>query len=263
MDVRIDLIGSPAASPEDWAALAQGAEAEGFGAVLCPDVPQAGSVWNALRSAADASVRLRVGTHVVAMSLHEVADVVAAAEALHHESDRRLDLGLGVGRPAALDDALAAGRPVALGELRRRMAEVAESVRSWTDPPSVTVAASGPRGLELGGRIADSVALALPPTATREDVTEAVEMVRRGAGDRRVRIAVGVTAIGDQVPAHFAGRLRAADLIGAGALGVLPDDTAAAADVVREWAADLGVTRLLVDAGMREAAAPLARALAD
>jgi alkanesulfonate monooxygenase SsuD/methylene tetrahydromethanopterin reductase-like flavin-dependent oxidoreductase (luciferase family) len=58
------------------------------------------------------------------------------------------------------------------------------------------VAASRPRMLRTAARIADTVALGLPPAATEQDLAHTVDLVRQSAGNRADRLELAITVIG-------------------------------------------------------------------
>ena len=116
----------------------------------------------------------------------------AEAAALQQLSDGRFELGIGTGRPDAEEEARAPRAP--WGPARsgwRSWSRRVEAVRAEVRPrPAVTVAAAGPRALAAAGRIADTVALALPPTATVDDVRAAADRAR-AHGDPALALQLG------------------------------------------------------------------------
>jgi alkanesulfonate monooxygenase SsuD/methylene tetrahydromethanopterin reductase-like flavin-dependent oxidoreductase (luciferase family) len=180
-DLRFGVVAGPPASGAGWGATARRIEDLGYDLLLVPDTAFTPSPFPALAAAAAVTTRLRMGTWVLASPLRTPGAVVRESSALQQLSDGRFELGVGTGRPDAEADARRLG--VAWGSGAARLAQlvaVVAAVRESLDPaPPITVAAAGPRGLEAASRIADTVALAVAPTATVAEVGAAGERARQ------------------------------------------------------------------------------------
>jgi alkanesulfonate monooxygenase SsuD/methylene tetrahydromethanopterin reductase-like flavin-dependent oxidoreductase (luciferase family) len=249
--MRFDLMPPPVDDPAEWARTAGDARRRGYTGLLRPDVPGAGDPLRALAHAADREPELRVGTYVLAAAAHEPARLAARVVALARETGGRFDLGIGTGRPDLRTAAGPSGRV-----LRDRVAEVITRVRDAAPDTPVTVAASGPKGLALAGRLADALALALPPEADEAGWAAAAGLAR-AAATRPVGLTVNLLAVGDTVAAWHARRYTGESLRAMRSLPVLPAGRDRAAAVLEHWRAHLGVTRIVVDASLRAAIQPL------
>lgn len=267
-----------------WTDLARTVEASGFDTLVMPDnVAHGLSVMPALAAAAAVTTRLRVGTYVLAGGQRHPVQVAKDAVSLALISGERFELGLGAGRPGSAADYAMLGLPFPAPGVR--VAELAETISLVTrliagetvtadgtyrldaahvvpggvEPPHVPllVAGGGPRMLALAGREADTVALGLPPDATREVVEERIGLVRGAAGQRDIEINVNLMAVGDAVPAPLQGRIDPSALADAGSVAVLTGSPAEMAEQLRRRRDDLGISYVLVGLELVEAFAPV------
>ena len=119
----------------------------------------------------------------------------------------------------------------------------------------------------MAGRLADTVALGLPPAATPTEAAAAVDHVRDGAGARfdDVELSINLMAVGTgEVPDWIRHRLKltASDLAGAGAVSVLPGDPARMADTLQRRRDELGLSYLAIELNQAPVLAPVVERLA-
>jgi alkanesulfonate monooxygenase SsuD/methylene tetrahydromethanopterin reductase-like flavin-dependent oxidoreductase (luciferase family) len=218
----------------DWAATARQVEQLGFDSLLVPDNLDATPAALACASAAAVTERITVGPYVVATPLRTSGLVAAEAAGLHQLSGGRVEYGVGAGRPDAADEARLLGLDFgAPGERVAHLEDTIAALRERTPHIRITVAAAGPRMLDLAGRTADVVALGASPFATADDLARMADTVRGAAGDRadRLLLNVNLSAVGDEVPPWLAEKmgLTMDKLVAAGAASYLrgtPDDMA-------------------------------------
>lgn len=256
---RFGVVEGPQRSGTAWLDRARQIEADGYDLLLLPDTRSTPSPFPALAAAAAVTSRLTVAPWVLAAPLRTPAAVVREAAALQLVSGGRFELGIGTGRPDAEPEALALGRPWGTGEERRRLlTATVEAVRAEVDPvPRVVVAASGPRALKAAA-IADTVALALPPTAVLDDVLRAVEIVRAEGADPA--FALQLSGVGGRLVPYLERQgMRADDL--RDAVGVLRGDADAMAERLRTLSERTGITAFPVSSTQAEAFAPVVAAL--
>jgi len=188
--------------------------------------------WSYLTLAARASTRLRLGTAVTNPVTRHPAVTAAAAATVAEISGGRVTLGIGAGdrpllslgqRPARLADLEAAIRAIralwagdhitehagnfALEDAHYRFAPV-PGIPIW-------VSATGPRTLELAGRVADGVILlaGLHPDGIRfalEHIDRGAEQAGRGARPEVTVFAYGAIDDEDETAAFAAARSIAA-----------------------------------------------------
>jgi alkanesulfonate monooxygenase SsuD/methylene tetrahydromethanopterin reductase-like flavin-dependent oxidoreductase (luciferase family) len=183
--------GVTAADVGDPARLGAGLEALGYDELWVNDTPS-GDGLAALASVADATIALRLGVGVVALSEHDPADI-ARRVSRAGIAPERLTLGVGSGASRSLD------------LVRDGVLELRELLPGH----AIAVAAVGPKMARLAGEISDAVVAnwALP-----ERLAELRELVAGGAtsAERRpprlvayVRTAVGPGA-GDRLRTEMA-----------------------------------------------------------
>lgn len=258
--LRFGVVAGRPASGAAWTATARRIEALGYDLLLIPDTAFTPSPFPALAAAAAVTTRLRVGTWVLASPLRTPGALVREVSAVQLLADGRFELGLGTGRPDAAAEARRLGAPWGSGAQRlAQVIEGVEAVRAGVDPaPAVTIAAAGPRGLAAAGRIADTVALALPPTATIDEV--------RAAGDRAREhgdpsLALQISAVGGRWVGWLA-RSAPPDDVADRAVAFLRGDAAAMAEQLAAISAATGVTTFPVAEEHTEAFAPVLARLA-
>jgi alkanesulfonate monooxygenase SsuD/methylene tetrahydromethanopterin reductase-like flavin-dependent oxidoreductase (luciferase family) len=256
---RFGVVSGPPDSGAAWRDRAREVEAAGYDLLLLPDTRFTPSPFPALAAAAAVTTRLRVAPWVLAAPLRSPAVVVREAAALQLLSDGRFELGIGTGRPDAANEAAALGMPWGSGADRRRiLAATVEAVRAGvTPPPPVTIAASGPLALRAAA-IADTVALALPPTARLDDVLRAIETVRSEGGDPA--FALQLSGIGGRLVPHLERQgLTALQL--PDAVGVLSGDADEMAAALLALRDRTGVSIFPISSVHADAFAPVVAAL--
>ena len=254
-DLRFGVVAGRPTAGTAWTATARRVEALGYDLLLAPDTASTPSPFPALAAAAAVTTRLRVGTWVLASPLRTPGAVVREAAALQQLSDGRFELGLGTGRPDAAGEGARLGVPWGTGAQRlAQLLEAAHAVRAGMDPvPPITVAAAGPRALDAAGGVADTVALALPPTATVDEVRAAGDRAR-AHGDPALALQLG--GVGGRWVGWIA-RSAPSDDLADRAAGFLRGDAAAMAEQIAETSATTGVTTFPVAEEHAEAFAPV------
>ena len=227
---RFGVVAGGARSGEEWTEKARRVESMGYATLLTPDgLQHTLAPLPALTAAATATRSLRVGTYVIANDYRNpvlLAKEVATVDLL---SGGRFELGIGVGRPAAVDDNRMLGMAFDSGALR--VARLAESLavlkallsgqsasapgphyaienaevspRPMQQPrPPVLVAASKRRLLELAAREAEIIALGIAPTEPESGVAERTGWIREAAGPRfeQIELNLNLMAVGERVP---------------------------------------------------------------
>src|SRR5438309_151399 len=209
---RFGVVAGRPPSGAAWLATARTIEAAGYDALLTPDTRFTPSPFPALAAASAVTSTLTLTTWVLAAPFRRPAAVVREAAALQLLSGGRFELGIGTGRPDAEQEAAALGQSWGTGAERLRLLlETVDAVRREVQPaPPVSIAASGPRALAAAA-IAETVVLALPPTATLDDVVRAADTVR--AGGAAPALALQLSGVGGELVPFLAARgMRAADL---------------------------------------------------
>jgi alkanesulfonate monooxygenase SsuD/methylene tetrahydromethanopterin reductase-like flavin-dependent oxidoreductase (luciferase family) len=221
----------------------------GFDVLLMPDRPQLPSPLPALAAAAAVTESLRLGTYVLAASLHEPRAVARDCRTVQEVSGGRFEPGLGAG--------LEPGTPT---ERRQRMAALVEAVRRELPEARLLVAASGKAGLEIAARLGDMVAISLPPTASEADVARRIGWLREAAGSRadRIELNLNLAAVGD-APAPYLGArgVRAEDLREAGSPTVLWGDADHMCEQLEQRRERLGVSYWSVSAAFASVFRPV------
>ncbi|MDF0529565.1 LLM class flavin-dependent oxidoreductase [Tsukamurella sp. 8F] len=207
---RFAVTALPAPNLGDWASYARAVEADGFDALLIPENYPLPDGFTAAGVALGATTTLEVGTFVVASPLHDPRHAAWQARSLATVSGGRFRLGIGTGRPDVAADAEALGVPY--GTAGERLARVQQTIDALAeidgDGPHtpVLLAAGGPKALALGAARADTVALAVPPSTTAQQLAAATEPLRG-----RVEIAASVFVVGREAP-EFVQRFIGSDL---------------------------------------------------
>ncbi|MQY18025.1 LLM class flavin-dependent oxidoreductase [Nocardia macrotermitis] len=259
MSIRFGTMQAPG-SAAAWLETARTAERQGYHTLLMPDTLRTASPFPALAAAAAVTTTLRVRPNVIAAPLRTAAVAVREIAALQQLSDGRFELGIGIGRPDAVQEAEKLGQPGgSASERRAHLIDIVTAVRAEVDPaPPVMIAASGPRMLAAAGRIADRVLPALQPTATEKDLAAIIATVRENA-DRPVAFTGQLIGIGDQL-APPPGNWQiptAAELRELGSVGLLPADPAEAAAVLEHRRDTYGIDEVIVPGALAEAFQPI------
>lgn len=258
----IDVIVNPEPVTATWRTLPRELEDAGFHGVVCPDNPWSADPFQLMAIAASVTSSLHVGTHVLAAPLREPFEVVEQTRSLAELSGGRFGVGLGTGLPVIHEHAERSGRAPMNGSASRAwVGETAHALRSADLPAPVTVAAGGPRSIAVAAEVADEIALAIPPTATRDDAAgmakSANELAREH--DRQVTFVVNPIGVGDRTVGFHRNGQSADDLRAAGAFALLPDGADAVAETLISWRAELGIARIVVSAEIRDALAEVLR----
>jgi probable F420-dependent oxidoreductase len=179
----------------EWQETARKAEALGYDVLLMGDhMGSAASPLPSLLSAADATTRLRVSPHVLAVDFRNPAILAKEVATIDVLTDGRFELGIGVGWPAGSDFArdydqagirvdrpgvrvqrlgealhvlrafLTSAEPIDFVGTHFQISGLAPLPRPVQKPgPPIMVAGAGPRLLEVAARYADIVNLAPRP----------------------------------------------------------------------------------------------------
>lgn len=256
---RFGVVVGPPASGAAWLGRAREIESAGYDLLLLPDTRFTPSPFPALAAAAAVTTRLRVAPWVLAAPLRAPAAVVRETAALQLLSGGRFELGIGTGRPDAAAEAAALGVPWGTGAERRRiLTATAEAVRAEVAPaPPVMIAASGPLALQAAA-VADTVALALPPTAGVDDVLRAIDIVRSTGADPA--FALQLSGVGGRLVPHLERQGITVEQL-PGAVAVLDGDVDAMVAALLELRDRTGISMFPVSSAHAEAFAPVLAAL--
>jgi probable F420-dependent oxidoreductase len=291
---RFGVVAAQAPSGVEWAAKARRIESMGYSTLLMPDgLRHSLAPLPALAAAAVVTGSLRVGTYVLANDFRNPVLLAKEAATVDLVSDGRFELGLGAGRPAAVEDNRMLGLPFGSGGERvaaleeslplikallrgetastsgpRYAAESAEiSPRPVQHPhPPILVAGSGRRLLSLAAREADIVAIGVAPTETESGVLERIAWLKEAAGPRFGQLELNMTlmAVGDQVPAWVSRQMgmTAEALASSGAVTALFGSVEEMCETLVRRREALGVSYVAVSDEMMEALAPVVERLA-
>jgi probable F420-dependent oxidoreductase len=264
---RFGVVATPS-TPDAWLATAHRVEALGYSTLLMPDGMQLLAPFPALTLAAGATSALRVGTYVLAAPLRPPRTAAWEAHSVGVLTGGRFELGIGTGRPDFRPVVEQLGLP--FGSPADRLAGVAHTVQHLRELDGdrhtpVLVAAGGPRALALAAEIADTVALAAPPLASRDEVAAMSGRVRQLAGARadELELAMNLFVVGDEVPPWTRQFLQIdpATLIAYDSLTMLRGSTRQMVDELRRRRDDLGVSYVSVNAAFFEQLAPVVERL--
>jgi probable F420-dependent oxidoreductase len=269
-EFRFGVVAGKAPSGVEWAATARRAEELGYDTLLIPDTLHTYAPFPALAAAAAATTTLRVGTYVLSAPNRTPELMAYETETLQQLSDGRFEFGIGGGRPGAERDASALGGHFGTpAERVDRVARAIELVRANEHPPRVLVAASKPRMFRLAGRLADTVALGIPPQSAEEDLDRTVSALRDAAGERfaSLELKLNVAAVAPsaaELPPWLSrltggGDVRA--MADAGSLVFLTGSAEQIADLLRRRRAEYGVSYIGMNAMFMEAFAPVVKLL--
>jgi alkanesulfonate monooxygenase SsuD/methylene tetrahydromethanopterin reductase-like flavin-dependent oxidoreductase (luciferase family) len=227
------------------AARAQRLEALGFDVLLAPDRPQLPSPLPVLAAAAAVTESIKLGTYVLAASLHEPQELVRQLKSVQAVAGDRFEPGFGAGL-----------EPGSGADKRLRLQALLEAVRAELPDVRILVAASGRSGLELAARFAHAVALSLPPQATDAEIQQRVVLL--GAAAAGIELNYSLTAVGD-VPAPWLARqgIDVQALRAAGAASVLWGDADAMCEQLVRRRETLGISYWTVPAAFAEHLAPV------
>lgn len=269
---RFGLVAAQPEAGRSWAQLARDVESLGYSTLLVPDTVHTLAPNIACAVAAAATSTLRVGPYVLAAPNRTPGQVALETRTLRALTNDRYELGIGAGRPGGDSDAAAYGMP--FGTPRERMAAVeatVSAVRESSPGTPVLVAASGPRLLEIAGRIADTVALGLPPAADERALGAAVERVRTGGSGRTdplaleaVELSINLLCVGDLAPPWLARYLNAdiGQLIASGSISVLTGSVEAMTETLVRRREQFGISYVCTNVAFAQALAPVVERLA-
>jgi probable F420-dependent oxidoreductase len=270
MTFRFAVVAGRASSGAEWTATARRAEELDYDTLLIPDTLNTYAPFPALAAAAAVTTRLRVGTYVLSAPNRPPGLVAYETEGLQQLSDGRFELGIGGGRPGAERDAEALGSTFGSPAERLALVErVIELVRGNEHPPRVLVAASRPRMFRLAARLADTIALGLPPAATEEDLGRTVSELRDTAGDRfdELELKTNVAGIASSPSAlppwlsRLTGGGDPAAMAESGSLVFLTGSAEQIADLLRHRREKYGVSYIGMNAMFMEEFAPVIKLL--
>jgi 5,10-methylenetetrahydromethanopterin reductase len=169
--MRLGIRLPPCGPADEVAAAAAAAERLGFDDVWCPDSQLLWrDVFVTLAAVARSTERVRIGTAVTNVETRHPAVLASVARSVGELAGGRFVLGVGVGNSSVEPVGL---RPTAQKEMRERLAvvrallagnevdfgPVRSRLRDPGSPPSILMAASGPKNLQLAGEIADGAIL--------------------------------------------------------------------------------------------------------
>ncbi|MEC3975284.1 LLM class flavin-dependent oxidoreductase [Amycolatopsis sp. H20-H5] len=247
-----------------WTAQARRVEDLGFDTLLATDPVGGADPLCLLPAAAAVTARLRLGTFVLADPFRDHRALDWQVRTLHEQTGGRFELGIGVGRPGAgaLATELTGGFP-GIGARIDRLAETIAYVKRTADRPKILLAASGPKMLALAAREADIVTFSWQPRTTEAEAQSIVDTFREFAGDRlgEIELGMNLVAVGDDpLPPGLAGFIGAdlPELVGGGAVTVLPGTAAEAAETLRRRRDRWGISYVTTNSGYLEPFAAIA-----
>lgn len=265
-EFRFGVVAAKASSGAEWAATARRAEELGYDTLLIPDTVHTYAPFAALAAAAAVTTTLRVGTYVLSAPNRTPGLMAYEAETLQQLSDGRFEFGIGGGRPGAERDAAVLGGHFGTPAERLELVErTIELVRANEHPPRVLVAASKPRMFRLAGRLADTVALGIPPQSTEEDLARTVAPLRSDFPSLELKLNVtAVAPSAAELPPWLSrltggGDVRA--MAEAGSLVFLTGSAEQIADLLRRRRADYGVSYIGMNVTFMEEFAPVIKLL--
>ncbi|MFG1921343.1 LLM class flavin-dependent oxidoreductase [Cryptosporangium sp. NPDC048952] len=264
---RFSVVAGQNMTGTDWIALARRAESLGYDVLLIPDTDHLGAPFPTAALAAGATTTLHVGTYVLVAPVRTAASIAHEASTMHRLTEGRFELGLGTGRPGAerLAEMFGTEFPPAAERIARVGAAV-DAVRAQEHSPRILIAAGGPKILALAGRVADTVAFALPPSADEAAHARAAAVVRDAAGDRfdDIELASRLMVVGDRVVPGVQQWLGGtpAELAAAGSTAVLMGTPTEMAGKLSRFRDNTGVSYIAADVAAMEDLAPVVERLA-
>lgn len=164
-----------------------------------------------LATAACLAPELRVGTWVYAAGVRPPWVAAWEAHSLSVLTEGKFELGLGGGRPGIEDELRTLHVPVAgpgerLTQIRQTVAALREleAAGDSCSRAPVVMAVAGPKARALAAEIADTVTFALPPSASREQITRVVRGFRAIYADRDLELSQHVAVVGDGIAPFMA-----------------------------------------------------------
>src|SRR3954453_5309085 len=168
---RFGVVAAPQGA-QRWVSDVQRIADLGYSTVLMPDGWQLLSPFSSLAVAATVAP-VRVGTFVLASPLRTPQQAAWEARSLTVLTGGRFDMGIGTGHDRVPQGAAELGMPYGTAserrdQVRRTVADLRALDGDVHTP--VLMAAGGPKSLTLAAEIADIVAIATGPLATRDQV---------------------------------------------------------------------------------------------
>ena len=223
---RFGLQAARVNDPDQWLALARGAENTGYSCFMVPDHLGRLSTFPALMAAAGATRTIKLATYVLNQDFRPPAVLAQEATAVQMLTGGRLELGIGAGW--AIREYTQAGLKYDSAGVRvSRFAEYLEVVKGLLNatapfsydgkfftldsyaplpkhrtPPPILVGGGSPRILGIAGRLADIISVstrASPdgrvdmPNIALAAVENKVRCIRQAAGDRFDQIELNMT----------------------------------------------------------------------
>jgi len=290
---RFGVVAASARSGEEWAEKARRVEALGFATLVIPDnIQHTLAPLPALAVAATATRTLRVGTYVLANDYRNPVMLAKESATLDLLSGGRFELGIGAGRPTAVDNrmlgipfdtggirlarlaaSLAIIKPLLAGQRASATGRYYAAVDAEVSPLPVQqprlpilIAGSGPRLLALAAREADIVALGIGLDATEAVAAEKIALLREAAGERfaQLEININLMMVGERMPRWIAAQFGAdaGRLARSGAVPVLTGTTDAMCDTLERRRETLDISYIVVSDELMEALAPVVGRLA-
>jgi alkanesulfonate monooxygenase SsuD/methylene tetrahydromethanopterin reductase-like flavin-dependent oxidoreductase (luciferase family) len=237
----------------------------GYSTLMMPDVPGWQPSPAPTLAVAATLTDLRVGTWVYASPFREPWQTAWEAHSLTQLTEGRFELGIGTGRPGIEDQLASYGMPAPSGPVR--LAQIRETVtrlRELDGPDThtpVTMAVLGPRARALATEVADTVTVVMAPGQTRKQAASVAHELRAA---RDLELALHVSVVGDGVAAFMASAQETdpAALRESDSLAYLPDDPAAAIDLLQSRREELGASYVVIGADFAQTMAPIVAALA-
>ncbi|MEV4293749.1 TIGR03621 family F420-dependent LLM class oxidoreductase [Microbispora rosea] len=275
-EFRFGIVAGLAPDAAAWTQTARHAEDLGYSTLLVPDTLGTLPPLLAMTAAATVTTTLRVGTFVLAAPYRNPRLLAHELAGLDFLSGGRLEVGVGAGRPAAEEDALALGMPygtagerVALvrsmiGEVRAAFSASRTSAIRTTvqrQGPPIMIAGAGPRMLTLAAEEADIVALAVQADTPEEGLRGPVGTLRDLAGARfdDIELSMNLLQVGDEPPPWVPEGLRSTS---AQAAAILRGSPREMADTLLRRRDELGLSYITVSGFFADALAPVVELVA-
>ncbi|MFD8492372.1 LLM class flavin-dependent oxidoreductase [Amycolatopsis sp. NPDC059657] len=257
---RFGIVAGMARDLPTWTGLAKQAEDLGFDTFLATDPVVDADPLTLLSAAAAVTSTLKLGTFVLADPYRDRRQLAWQVKSLHDITAGRFELGLGVGHPGAGERSVALGGEFPSPAKRlARLSETIDYLREHAPGPRLLLAGSRPKMLALAAREADTLSFAWRPQTTEADAKSIVDSFE---SDRDVELAMNLTAVaGKPAPWLKQYGIDVQELAGSGAVSVLPEDPDHAADTLRRWRAQWGISYITVNSGYLEQFAPIVERL--
>jgi alkanesulfonate monooxygenase SsuD/methylene tetrahydromethanopterin reductase-like flavin-dependent oxidoreductase (luciferase family) len=259
---RFGVVAAAQGGGAAWRDTARRAEELGYSTLLSPDNITMPSPTASLAMAAAVTMRLRVGSFVLASPLRTARAAAWEAHSLTTLTEGRFELGLGTGLPSMREQAEELGLPYGNGQDRLdSISATIDHVRRLdgdTHTP-VMLAAGGPKARRLAAEKADIVTLAGGVLTARDEFAAHVEDIRSAADGRDIELAMNIFVVGEHVPPWIRGFIGvdAQTLIEQDSLTMLRGSVDDMAAELERRRAELGVSYVSVNSAFIEEFAPL------